>query len=281
MDGVPGLSTPLRSCTCGKGRSTTCSHVKDLSRAVLAFREVYGDRSWGEVFEGTAWYRLARMLNEDAPRPCDRVQVEWLEVAGSGGVRRPLPRGASRRGGRRSRDAGEKRGDELGRWLAGGASRFRLLERLGKAPADLAATSDRAGVLERLAMFQWSKQEHQLAKAGMKTRRQTLEEGFWYRFAYHAVRELGPDGTRFHPAVDRRTGRFALVCRWTGVASAERASAMAPIRREAEPGEASPRSPCPGSRSSGCWRCSPSCSRSRRTCASGRSRSRPSSTSRR
>jgi len=87
-------------------------------------------------------------------------------------------------------------------------------------------------------MFQWSKQEHQLAKAGMKTRRQTLEEGFWYRLAYHAVRELGPDGSRFHPAVDRRTGRFALVCRWAGVASAERSSVMAPIRREAEPGDA-------------------------------------------
>ena len=109
VDGVPGLSTPLRSCTCGKGRSTTCDHVKDLSRAVLAFREVYGDRPWGEVFEGTAWYRLARLLDEDAPRPRERVRVEWLEVAGSGasGVRFRAERAGAAAGG--AETAGEAR----------------------------------------------------------------------------------------------------------------------------------------------------------------------------
>jgi len=234
VDGVPGLSTTLHSCTCGNGRSTTCSHLKDLSKAVLAFREIFGDRSWGTVFEATAWYQLARLLSDDAPRPCAQVKVEWLEAVGErpSGVRLRSGRPGSAEDGRSE----ARRGEELGRWLTDGGSRMRLLERLGKAPADLEA-SDRAGVLERLAMFQWTKQEHQLAKAGMKTRRQTLEEGFWYRFAYHAVRELGPDGTRFHPAVDRRTGRFALRCRWVGVASPERASGLSPIRREAEPGD--------------------------------------------
>jgi len=234
VDGVPGLSTPLRSCTCGKGRTTTCSHVKELSRAVKAFRETYGGRSWGAVFEATAWARLAKVLSEDAPRPVARVKVEWLEAASGrpSGVRfrsgRPAP--AAAEGGR----SAAKRGEELGRWLAGDVCRFRLLERLGKVPADLDA-SDRAGVIERLAMFQWTKEEHALAKAGMKTRRQTMEESFWYRFAYHAVRELGPDGTRFHPAVDRKTGRFALVCRRSETAAEPGTAAIA---RELAPGEA-------------------------------------------
>ncbi len=209
VEGVPGLSGPLRSCPCDANgrRRETCEHLKDLSRAVQAFREAYGARSWGAVFEETAWARLARLLSEEAPCPCAKVRVEWLGGPGDSEASAPGLRFVHSR----KRSATKDEAEELGRWLSDGFGRLRLLERLGVAPEEAEAV-DRAGVLERLAMFQWTRDEHALAKAGMKTRRQTLEEGFWHRFAYHAVRELGPDGTRFHPRVDRRTGRFALAC---------------------------------------------------------------------
>lgn len=215
VEGVMGLNRALRSCTCDDGRSTTCAHVKDLSRAVRAWLEVAGGNRWQQIFEASAWGRLAVLLSEDAPRPVAGVRVERLSGAGDGSAGLRL-RARVRKRGRavRSADEGapEATGDELGRWLGDGLGRVRLLERLGVG-LDEEGSVDRAGVLERLAMFQWTKQEHLLAKAGMKSRRQTLEESFWHRFAYHAVREVGPDGTRFHPAVDRETGRFALVCR--------------------------------------------------------------------
>jgi len=218
VEGVMGLNRALRSCTCDNGRATTCSHVKDLSRAVRAWFEAAGGNRWQEIFEATAWARLATLLSEEAPRPAAEVRVERFGGGASAVGLRFRARGRKRRrtSGTTAGAGADAAGAELARWLGDGLGRIRLLERLGLALGE-EGTVDRAGVLERLAMFQWTKQEHLLAKAGMKSRRQTLEESFWHRFAYHAVRELGPDGTRFHPAVDRETGRFALVCRRTQV----------------------------------------------------------------
>jgi superfamily II DNA or RNA helicase len=221
VEEVPGLSTPVRSCPCGdERRADPCQHLRDVSRAVLAFRERYRGRRWAEVFEATPWARLAAVLSEVAPVPLAHVETEAI----AGPDERPAglrfrgraPRSARSSAGRSASgptaEASREPGPELGRWLGDGEPRFRLLERLGLIPEGYEG-SDRAGVLHRLALFQWTKQERLLAKAGMPSRRQSLEGSFWYRFAYHAVRELGTDGTRFQPAVDRGSGRFALLCR--------------------------------------------------------------------
>ncbi|HYO11932.1 MAG TPA: DEAD/DEAH box helicase, partial [Thermoanaerobaculia bacterium] len=102
------------------------------------------------------------------------------------------------------------KGEELAEYLDASPARVRFLERTGKAGGD--GVFDRAGLLERLALHQATEQERLFQKAGMKTQRQTWEESFWYRLAYHCVRELEGAAGRgtFHPAVDETDGRFTF-----------------------------------------------------------------------
>lgn len=58
-------------------------------------------------------------------------------------------------------------GEELAEYLDGSDARLRFLERTGKVSGD--GVFDRAGLLERLALFQATVEERALLKAGMKT----------------------------------------------------------------------------------------------------------------
>jgi superfamily II DNA or RNA helicase len=194
---VPGSSKPLRSCTCAASRNKTCDHLKDLSRAVAEVQKSWAGREWEAAFTHSLWHRLARLLFEGNPQPSAKVRVLRLE---SGVVRVTSPTGT-----------------ELARYLAGGESQTRFLERTGKVALG-SGVFDRAELLERLALFQSTREERELYKRGMKTQRQTWEESFWHRLAYHCERELEPGerGT-FHPAVDQETGAFTLAWRRAGV----------------------------------------------------------------
>jgi len=186
-----GGGKPLRSCTCTTSRRKTCDHLKELSRKVRAFEEHFGRAGWGRCFEKSVWHLLAQVLHEGLAVAVQATRVARLEAEdGSSALVFTSPRG-----------------DELARYLEAGPARVRLLERLGKAGDEL---SDRAGVIERLARFQATPEERQLNKRGMVTRRQSWEESFWYRLAYHACREWGLEAWRFHPSIDRETGDFRL-----------------------------------------------------------------------
>ena len=192
---VPGSSRPLRSCTCATSRNRTCDHLKDLSRAVAEVEKSWAGRVWEAAFTASLWHRLARLLFEGNPQPSAKVRVLRLESV----VRVTSPAGT-----------------ELARYLANGESQTRFLERTGKVALG-SGVFDRAELLERLALFQSTPQERELYKRGMKTQRQTWEESFWHRLAYHCERELEPGerGT-FHPAVDAETGAFTLTWRREG-----------------------------------------------------------------
>jgi len=203
---VPGSSKPLRSCTCAAAKKTTCSHLKDISRAAAEVQKVYGARSWEEAFAASVWYRLARLLFEGDQQAAAKVRVQRIEVDGGHSVRVTSPAGA-----------------ELALYLEDSAAQLRFLERTGKVAG--AGVFDRAGLLERLALFQATPNERALQKAGMRTHRQTWEDSFWHRLAYHCVREhelqdgaaqtAEPIGT-FHPAIDQESGRFTLTYRRAG-----------------------------------------------------------------
>lgn len=192
-----GSSQPLRSCTCAASRKKTCDHLRDLSRAVAEVQKAHAARSWEEAFTASVWYRLARLLFEGDPQPSAKVRVLQMERdrfhGGGTAIRVTSPAGA-----------------ELAQYLDPSEARLRFLERTGKV-ARGAGVFDRAELLERLALFLLTPQERLLYKAGMKTQRQTWEESFWHRLAYHCMRELEPEEKgSFHPAIDETTGAFTL-----------------------------------------------------------------------
>jgi superfamily II DNA or RNA helicase len=193
---VPGSSKPLRSCTCPASRTKTCDHLRDLSRALLEVQKIWTEGKWEAEFSASLWHRLARLLFEGNAQPSAKVRV--LQVGESIRITSPS-------------------GEELARYLDGSEGQVRFLERTGKV-APGSGVFDRADLLQRLALFQATVQERALHKAGMKTQRQSWEESFWHRIAYHCERELEPGerGT-FHPAVDEATGAFTLTWRRAGV----------------------------------------------------------------
>lgn len=196
---VPGSSRPLRSCTCAASRKSTCAHLRDLGKAVAEVQKVYAAIPWEQVFERSVWCRLARLCFHDHPQPCAAVEVSRVGYRGI-----TILRVTSARGG------------ELAQCFEEPSAQMRFLERMGKVPKG-AGSFDRAGLLDRLALFQLTPQEVHFAKAGMKTNRQSWEESFWHRLAYHFVRESegipgAPRGT-FHPAVEEETGDFTLTYR--------------------------------------------------------------------
>src|SRR3954451_15913540 len=202
---VPGSGAPLRSCTCAASKKKTCDHLKDLSRAVAEVEKAFAARSWEWGFETSVWCRLARLLFEGNPQSSAKVRVLRVPRDPAPVIRVTAPNG-----------------DELAEYLDPSPARVRFHERTGKAAPEGEGIFDRAGLLERLALFQATEQERMFHKAGMKTQRQTWEESFWHRLAYHCVRELetviapGRADIRgtFHPAIDQGTGRFTFTYRW-------------------------------------------------------------------
>jgi superfamily II DNA or RNA helicase len=194
---VPGSSKPLRSCTCPASRTKTCDHLRDLSRALLEVQKIWAEGKWEAEFSVSLWHRLARLLFEGNAQPSAKVRV--LRVGESIRITSPS-------------------GEELARYLDDSDGQVRFLERTGKVALG-SGVFDRADLLQRLALFQATVQERALHKAGMKTQRQSWEESFWHRIAYHCERELEPGerGT-FHPAVDEATGAFTLTWRRAGAA---------------------------------------------------------------
>jgi superfamily II DNA or RNA helicase len=192
---VPGSDRALRSCTCADSRKQTCDHLKELSRAVAEVEKARAARSWEADFEASVWCRLARLLFEGNPQASAKVRVLRVPREPAPAIRVTAPNG-----------------DELAEYLDVSPARVRFLERTGKAAPDGEGIFDRAGLLERLALFQGTEQERVFHKAGMKTQRQAWEESFWHRLAYHCVRELAGRGT-FHPAIDETSGRFTFTYR--------------------------------------------------------------------
>ncbi len=198
---LSGGERPLRSCTCKTSRRRTCTHLKELAKGVKTFQKIYAGRSWNEVFKDTVWHRLARSLFDGSQMPCSDIRVHQNETDHGPEIR-----------------VTSSLGHQVARYLDPSPARIRFLERTGTAPSANGFVN-RAGLLDRLYLFQATPEERQLNKHAVKTTRQTWEESFWYRLAYHCIRESGDseqeigEGT-FHPAVNKATGEFTLTYRF-------------------------------------------------------------------
>ena len=185
---VPG-ERPLRHCSCTVSKRKTCPHLLALAKAASGFQRHLGGPSWPDYFAATLWSKLADILHQGGPQPCDRTRVARVDESDATGVQ-----------------VTTASGDELAVYLDTSPARIRFLERLGRAPEGFV---DRAQLLGRLALYQLSDEERLFADAGLTTRRQERESSFWQRLAYHCVREHGASGY-FTPAINRRGGDFTF-----------------------------------------------------------------------
>ncbi len=99
--------------------------------------------------------------------------------------------------------------------MTDGLNRSRFLERCGKVPEGDSIPS-RGTILQRLALMTLTENERMMHDKGFKTRRQVMEESFWYRVAYHGYREFGPDACTFHPAIEETSGSFTVSVKMRG-----------------------------------------------------------------
>jgi superfamily II DNA or RNA helicase len=99
--------------------------------------------------------------------------------------------------------------EELLTYISAGSDRSRFEDRCivtrknGNIPS-------RAQILAELMLWTLTENERKMSERGFKTRRQALQEKFWYRLAYHAYRELGTHDFIINTDIDSGQGTFLL-----------------------------------------------------------------------
>ena len=191
-----GDSQATRSCTCALAKTSTCPHILELMQVYKGLDKRMNKKSLHDEFKSSIWHSLAELLSDANQSPLGNVKVKTMS-AKSGTITILT----------------DSKDGELLRYLSNGPDLDRLLDRCRNTIDDgEELTPNRAAVLERLTYHTITEAEWQMRKRGFRTRREMLEEGFWYRVAYHGYRELGAEGCTFHPNIDRKSGVFAVTC---------------------------------------------------------------------
>jgi SNF2 family DNA or RNA helicase len=191
VDGGP-QKVDQQFCTCRTSGAATCSHQKELSRVLAAWQNESTKSSFYADFQTGLWHRLAALLAEEVRETPVTIR---LAVTHSGGRNSIEVIGSSNR--------------SLLSYISAELDRARFLERCTQPPED-AAVPTRGEVIRQLSLLTLTENERVLMDRGLKTRRQVLEETFWYKFAYHCFREFGSNGCTLHPAVDESSGAFMV-----------------------------------------------------------------------
>ena len=188
--GTTGLRQ--RYCSCSISATRTCAHIRKLVKVGKAVTERLGGKTFEEDFRSSIWYRFAEIMADGSKERPETVSMRFL---GSNEKRAIKVCGSS--------------GEEMLCYMTDRPGRSRFLERCGKVPEGDSIPS-RGTVLQRLALMTLTENERMMHDKGFKTRRQVMEESFWYRVAYHGYRELGPDACAFHPAIEETSGSFTV-----------------------------------------------------------------------
>ena len=195
-DEGPGLGS--LTCNCAKSFKSTCSHARMLATVNHYFRSLPVDKTLEKDFRESVWHHLAVALGEGSADTPASVRSELvsengqsiLKVYGSGN-------------------------EALLAYVSAAADRTRFADRCLAAPNHEKIPS-RAEVLSQLARWTLTDTERSMADKGFKTRRQVLEEKFWYRLAYHAYREFGSHNIALDTFIDTGRGAFVLNAYDTG-----------------------------------------------------------------
>jgi SNF2 family DNA or RNA helicase len=191
VDGGPKKMVQ-QSCSCRTSGAATCSHQKELSRLLAAWQNESIGSSFYTDFQLGLWHRLAAVLAEEERETPATIRLATIHA---GGRNRVEVIGSSNR--------------SLLTYISAELDRARFLERCTQPPED-ADVPTRGEVIRQLSFLTLTENERVLMDHGLKTRRQVLEETFWYKFAYHCFREFGSNGCTLHPAVDEASGAFMV-----------------------------------------------------------------------
>ena len=189
-DDGPGLD--FLNCNCATSRKTTCAHIKKLAEVHRFYRLMPGDKTLEQDFRESIWHRIATVLADgsgDTPQtvrsqPVSENGQHILKVYGL-------------------------LDEELLTYISAGSDRSRFEDRCivtrknGNIPS-------RTEILAELMLWTLTENEREMSERGFKTRRQVLQEKFWYRMAYHAYREFGTHDFTIDSKIDAGQGAFLL-----------------------------------------------------------------------
>jgi SNF2 family DNA or RNA helicase len=191
VDGDP-KKVSQQFCSCRTSGPATCAHQKELSRVLAAWQNASAGRSFYDSFQSGLWHRLAAVLADEERETPANIRLTALKSDGRNSVRII---GSSNR--------------TLLTYISAELDRARFLERCTQPPTD-AVVPTRGEVIRQLCLLTLTENESVLMDRGLKTRRQVLEETFWYKFAYHCFREFGSHGCSLQPAVEESSGAFMV-----------------------------------------------------------------------
>lgn len=183
-----------RFCTCSASKRRTCKHMSAFSRLYRTFKKEIEHKRQEDKFRASIWHKLAVVIAESSTETPGSVRMRFI--------------GSNHR---RIVKVRNSRGQEMVSYLSSGPDCLRFLERCGK-NTEQDTGLGRGAVMERLALLTLTQNERIMLDRGFKSRRQALEETFWYRLAYHCHREFDADRCSFQPAVNETSGAFTVTC---------------------------------------------------------------------
>ncbi len=181
-----------RFCTCTQSGSRTCAHLRQLFGIYEGLKKDPHRTNFEENFKKSIWYDLLAILADGCRETPESVTLraggqkdaKYLQVVSG-------------------------QGTLLLTYFSTAMDFYRFMERC-LVLADETSMPTRGNILSRLALLTLTDNERVMHANGLKSRRQGLEDSFWFRFAYHGYREFGSSDCLFHGAVNETSGMFFI-----------------------------------------------------------------------
>ena len=187
-----GPALDFLNCNCAKSNKTTCAHIKKLAEVHQFYQSMLGDKTLEQDFRESIWHQIATAIADGSGDTPQTVRSQSISENGQ-----PVLKVYG------SLD------EELLTYRSAGSDRSRFEDRCIVARKD-GAIPARAEILAELMLWTLTENEREMSERGFKTRRQALQEKFWYRLSYHAYRELGTHNFTITSDIDPGQGTFLL-----------------------------------------------------------------------
>ncbi len=187
-----GPALEFFNCNCAKSHKTTCAHIKKLE-AVYRFKQsMLGNNTLERDFRESIWHQIATVIAEGSNDTPQTVRSQSISENGQHVLK-----------------VYGSLDEELLTYISIGSDRSRFEDRCIVTRKDGDIPS-RAEILAELMLWTLTENEREMSARGFKTRRQALQEKFWYRLSYHAYRELGTHNFTLTSDIDAGQGTFLL-----------------------------------------------------------------------